>query len=670
MRNNGKKIEIQTSVRKKTKKFELLFEEISEALFLHDFDGSIIKANKSACECLGFTHEELSKMNIFTIGSTDLIHGYDDNFKRLVIEKRLRFETKHFTKNKKEIPVEVTSTIIIVDNKETILSSVRDISIRKNYENKLVEARKNAEDSEAELKAIFDNSPASIFLFDEQMHILRVNQKGLFQFQIKETDFQNKRLGDIINCINTKNRTIKCGSNGTCSTCKLNNIFNNTVTTGKSYTKEEVQIAIQVNGSVMEKTVLVSTSLLKRNGHSVLLATIDDVTKRKKLEQELILARDKAEESDRLKTAFIRNLSHEIRTPLNGILGFIDFFAEDNYQLPAERRMKFIEIIHKSGQRLINTVEQLVEISEMDSGILKLNEEPFYIKEVFDLFVMEQKQYFKNSKINFVYQIDPALKNQKIITDKLKLMQVAKHLLDNAFKFTSEGTVKLIIQNKNNNLTLSIEDTGIGIDSKFHQSIYNPFWQVENNTPHVYDGNGLGLTISKKLVASLGGELCIKSTLGKGSTFYFSLPGGIQVISTSVHLKPSNLENKSNLKGKTILIAEDELTNYLYLYAVLSNENCQLLHAFNGKEALDLVMQNPHIDLILMDLKMPVMDGFEATARIKEIRKNIPVIAQSAYVLNGEKERALETGCIDYLSKPLNKDELISVITQYLKYDE
>lgn len=670
MRDYRNKIEIQTSVGNKAKKFELLFEEISEALFLHDFEGSIIKANTSACKCLGFTPDELRKMNILTIGSTDLIQEYDDNFKRLVIEKRIRFETKHFTKNKKEIPVEVTSTIIIVGNKETILSSVRDLSISKNFENQLIEARKSAEDSEAELKSVFDNSPASIFLFDEQMHILRVNREGLFQFQIKETDFQNKRLGDIINCINTKNRTIKCGSNGACSTCKLNNIFNSTVNAGKSYTKEEVQIAIQGNDSVIEKTVLVSTSLLKRNGHSVFLATIDDVTKRKKMEQELILARDKAEESDRLKTAFIRNLSHEIRTPLNGILGFIDFFAEDKYQLPAEKRMKFIEIIHKSGQRLINTVDQLVEISEMDSGIMKLNVEPFYIKEVFDLFVMEQKQYFKNSKINFVYQIDPALKNQEIITDKLKLIQVAKHLLNNAFKFTSEGTVKLIIQNKNNNLTLSVEDTGIGIDSKFHQIIYNPFWQVENNIPQAYDGTGLGLTISKKLVTSLGGELCIKSALGIGSTFYFSLPGTIQIIPNSAHLNPNNFENKSNLKGKTILIAEDELLNYLYLEAILLNENCKLLHAFNGQEALNLVMQNPHIDLVLMDLKMPVMDGFEATARIKEIRKNIPIIAQSAYVLNGEEERALETGCNDYLSKPLNKDELISVISQYLKYDE
>lgn len=666
MENKGREKLAQNKGPNNSDNFEKLFDEISDSLFLHDFEGNILKVNKSACVCLGYTSEELCSMNIRDLASAGLLDSLDDKLTSLLKNKRVSFEAIHITKNGVEIPVAITSKIIGLDNRSLILSSAVDITFRKRFEDELIESRNHAEEKEAELKAIFNNSPASIFVFDENMRILRVNRKGLTKFHIKDTLLENQRLGDIINCVNTKNNTLKCGSSKPCSTCKLYDVFTRTVDEGESFTKEEVQISFKKNKKIIEKTVLVSTSLLKRNGKAAFLATIDDISRRKKMERELIKAKEKAEESEKLKTAFLNNLSHEIRTPLNGILGFIDFFADENYNFSAGQKQEFIEIMNKSGERLINTVNNLVEISKLDSGIMKLNKEKFNFSKVLEVFILEQRHRFENPNIEFIYEIDPDLENEEISTDKLKLLQALKNLIDNAFKFTFEGQVKLIIKRDDKDIHISVEDNGIGIAPEHHTAIFEPFWQVENNMERVFEGNGLGLSIAKKLINSLGSALNVKSDNGKGSVFSFVLPGMLEMKKKVNGFDSAGYENVSPLAGKTILIAEDEVVNYLYLEAVLSKLNCNLIHAFNGKEAVDIVTQNPNINLVLMDLKMPVMDGYEATSKIKSIRNNIPVIAQSAYVSNGENEKAIEAGCSDYLSKPINKKLLFDLILKHI----
>lgn len=663
MADNGEGMITQVTEKNSQKKFEILFEEMTEALFLHDFNGDIKKVNKKACEYLGITKEHLETMNIADFVSNDVINSFQDGLKKQIREKQYRYETNYVTSSNVEIPIEITSRPIKFGKTRMVLTGFRNISMQKHYENLLIESKKEAESNEDELKLIFDNSPSSIFLFDEKMNILRVNKKAITKFRINSLDIVGKRIEDIVSCVKTDCYTNGCGNY---NICKISNIFKQT-TQGENFLREEVQISIKEDDIVEEKTVLVSTSLLKRNGHSIYLATIDDITNRKKMELELLDAKEKAEESDKLKSAFIENLHHEIRTPLNGILGFIDFFADDSYSFSNQEKKELIDVMHKSGDRLIKTINDLLEISKLDSGILKINNESFNLKINLDNFINEQRLKFKNSELEFHYEIDSNFENKIIYTDRVKLFQALQNLLDNAFKFTSEGFVKLKVSVEDENLEIFIEDSGIGISPKYHDLIFKPFWQVNKDPDLYFEGNGLGLAVSKKIVNSIGGELFVKSDLGKGSIFSIKLPKTFILNIKTLDTKTKKSGVEKTLEGKTILICEDEISHYIYLKTVLLNEKCRVIHASNGIEALEIFKANTTIDLVLMDLIMPGMNGLEATAKIKEIRRNIPIIAQSAQVIESEMQRAKKAGCIDYLIKPINKNLLIASITKHLR---
>jgi CheY-like chemotaxis protein len=262
----------------------------------------------------------------------------------------------------------------------------------------------------------------------------------------------------------------------------------------------------------------------------------------------------------------------------------------------------------------------------------------------------------------FEFYIDPPLENMVVVTDKIKLLNILKNLLDNAFKFTSAGKIRLSVTIQRDELVFAVEDTGIGIDLKYKEFIYKPFRQTETGLNRKYEGNGLGLTIAQKLVDILGGKIWFESEIGMGTVFHFSVPLKIAA--------DQNLPELNNyeeiLSGKKILIAEDDIANFLFFDAVLSNKGCKVVHAVNGKSAVEIFAHDPTFDIIIMDIKMPVMDGLEATYKIKAIRNDIPIVAYSAYVLNEEKQRALEAGCIDFLAKPAGKEQILKVIEKHI----
>ncbi|MEN3325155.1 ATP-binding protein [Mariniflexile soesokkakense] len=661
MMDNEYGIVSQMGIEKATKKFEVLFEEMPEAFFLHNFRGNIKKANKKACEFFELTKENLETMNVTSFISNDVIDSFKSGLKNQIDEKQFRLETSYNSKKNTKVPVEITSRIIKLGKAGMILTGFRDITVRKHYENLLIEAKIQAECNENELKLIFDNSPSSIFIFDEKLNILRMNNKAVEKFKINSSEIGNLNIGELINFIISGCNSFHYNGNNASS---LLNIFLET-TKGIKFTKEEVQVSIKTDNLLIDKTFQVSTSLLNNNNHSVYLATIDDVTKRKKIEQDLLSAKEKAEESDRLKSAFIQNLHHEIRTPLNGILGFIDFFADDSYNFTIEEKRELIEVMHKSGDRLLKTINDLLEISKLESGIQKVNNEIFDLKTHLGHFIQEHQIKFHKSEIEFIYEIDSSLEKKMINTDKSKLFQTIQNFLDNAFKFTHKGIINLKFCAENDSLIIYVEDSGIGVAPEFHDLIFKPFWQVHKDLDRYYEGNGLGLAVSKKTVCTLGGELFMKSELGKGSTFIIKLPKA--VVFREQQVSSNTITNKEvSLEGKTILICEDDKFNHIYLEAVLIREKCKLIHASNGIEAVELFKMNPAIDIVLMDLKIPEMNGFKASSRIKEIRSNIPIIAQSAFALDNDKQRAFKAGCIDYLTKPINSDLLIATITKYL----
>jgi PAS domain S-box-containing protein len=394
-----------------------------------------------------------------------------------------------------------------------------------------------------------------------------------------------------------------------------------------------------------------------------LLGAMFDIDDKKKSEYELIRAKDKAEESDRLKTAFLQNMSHEIRTPMNGIIGFINLLAETD--ISEEEKKQYIDVVNKSAQRLLNTINDIVEISKIEAGVMEIKISEVKIDDLMN-FQLNFFRVISNEKgLNLNYYPAKELKNRIIETDKHRFDGIMTNLLYNAIKFTKKGSIEFGNYIQNNEFVTYVKDTGIGIPKDKVEKIFERFIQADINTTRPYEGSGLGLTISKAYIEALGGRIWVETEIDKGSTFYFALP-----LNETKEIMEDNLMNQQKLKDNSetkrlMLIAEDEDLNYLLMTKMLKNEGFEFLHAENGEECVSLLRQNPEVEMILMDIKMPVLNGLDATAEIRKFNQEIPIIAQTAHALSGEREKVLMAGCTDYITKPISRNDLIDKIRKY-----
>lgn len=380
-----------------------------------------------------------------------------------------------------------------------------------------------------------------------------------------------------------------------------------------------------------------------------------------KINTELVISKNKAEEADKLKSAFLANMSHEIRTPLNAILGFSGLLK--NPKLSQEKTESFVEIIESSGQQLLAIINDILDISRIEAGQISISMGPVNVSEVlFELFQQFERQAeLKNIKLNL--KNDLGKRNLEVDTDEIRLRQIITNLLSNAIKFTHEGSVEFGIQIKENFVEFYVRDTGIGISAQDRAVIFEPFRQAENSNSRMYGGNGLGLSISKALVEKLGGTLSVRSEVGMGSTFSFTIPFNNSIPQEEQIHEPA-AENKWD--NHIILIAEDECFNYLFLEEILTPTGVKIIHARDGKEAVELVKQYPQISLVLMDIKMPVMDGYTATRLIKALQPQLPVIAQTAYAMSEDKEKTRDAGFDNFIAKPIVQDNFIKVLADYI----
>jgi CheY-like chemotaxis protein len=381
----------------------------------------------------------------------------------------------------------------------------------------------------------------------------------------------------------------------------------------------------------------------------------------------LIKAKEKAEESDRLKTAFLHNISHEIRTPMNAIAGFSGFLNDPD--LDTEKRAHFTNIIVQSCDQLLSIISDIVSIATIEAGQETITE-----KEV-DINVTLRQLYEQflsmAEKKNVCLNLAPYSTNDKniIISDEAKLTKVLINLIGNALKFTNEGSVNFgctVLETEDTPyIQFFVEDSGIGIPTEMHEEIFKRFRQVESTAARQFGGSGLGLSISKAYVELLGGKIWLNSESGKGSTFYFTIPYKKAKKNTFAEKTPENKSNKEIREHATLLIAEDEDSNFMLLEELLSDLNINIIRATNGLEAV-VICKNKHIDLVLMDIKMPVMDGYEATKQIRELMPDLPIIAQTAYRTDADKNKALACGCNSFISKPIKPELFISIIKDYL----
>ena len=381
------------------------------------------------------------------------------------------------------------------------------------------------------------------------------------------------------------------------------------------------------------------------------------------INDELVRAKEKAVESDRLKSSFLANMSHEIRTPMNAILGFSDLLKSNKFS--DERKERFVEIINSKSRQLLQIITDIIDISKIEAGQIKISNKNFSINDLLRDLEISYRSIQKHEKkpIKLIIKLKLTDANSWIYADKLRIDQILNNFLSNAFKFTEKGEIELGYQIKEDKtIVFYVRDTGIGISNDEMKIIFDRFRQVSSSYDRIYGGTGLGLSISRGLAGKLGGSIWVESEVNKGSTFYLRIPYTKGEKSQKLSKKTSVLYNWEN---KAILIAEDEDDNYSFLKMLLRPTRAKIVRAVNGLEAVEMG-KDPDINLVLMDIKLPELDGLEATKIIKKNRKTLPIIAQTAYAMSSDEEGCLQAGCDAYIAKPIKIDAFLKLIDQFL----
>ncbi len=613
-----------------------------EAIIATNENQIIILFNKGAERIFGYIAAEVigKQLDILLPPSIVEIHrNHVSNFHKSDEMQRQINERTEISGQRKDgsiFPCEASISKTIYEGITIFATILRDITERKLAEEALI-------DSEIRYRRLFESAKDGILILNaESGLIVDVNPFLVQLLGYSKEQFIEKEIweiGFLKDIIANKEKFIELQQ--------------------KEYVRYE-NLPLETENGLKINVEFVSNVYLVNN-LKVIQCNIRDITERKLIEIELIRAKEHAEESDNLKTAFLQNMSHEIRTPLNGIIGFSELLNDEF--ISKVDTMRFTSIIKQSGKRLIEIVNNVLDISKIQTGQLEIHKKNILIHLVLeDLFIFFSPiANVRNIKLNCNFEND---KTTVIFSDEAKLYQILSNLINNALKFTKSGSIDFGFINKNNAVEFYVKDTGIGISKELYEKVFLRFVQAEMSQTRSFEGAGLGLAICKGLVELLGGKIWVESQLNKGTTFYFTLPCIAVDIKEKNYLKSEKIPLKK-MHGK-ILIVEDDMVSFEYLNIILSKFDITVVHAVNGEQAVEFVKNFHDIDLVLMDIRMPKMNGIEATKQIKKIRPDLPIIAQTAYAFSNEKQDILAVGCDEYISKPMESSKLKLLINKYL----
>ncbi|NOZ48223.1 MAG: PAS domain S-box protein [Chlorobi bacterium] len=635
--------EAENKLKLSEEKYRLLIDHAVDGIFIGDYSGKFQIVNESAAQITGYSKEELLTMKMADLFDKNQLNEKPLRFDLVLEGQSVTMQRKIVKKDGSKLEIEMKSKKL----KNGLLQAImRDISVYN-------ETLRNLRNSEENFRLLFENSPLGIFTATKDGTIINLNESlldvlGSPSIEATKTIniltfpplVENGFANDFLNCIKSR-KIIKKEYLYTSKWGKTNYLWEHLV------------------------------PLIENDDVKLVYVIVENTTQRKNIELELIKAKEKAEESDKLKSSFLANMSHEIRTPMNAIVGFSDLI--NNEIISGDEQKKYTEIIKYNSNQLLQIINDILDISKIEVGQLKIVKKACNINDLFDklynVFIEETKHKEKLKIIK-----NKTLSNEECViqTDELRLWQVLTNLINNAIKFTENGYVEFgyYIQDEEykHNLVFYVKDTGIGISKKNIKNIFNVFHRADQATNKIYGGTGLGLSICKGITKLLGGKIWVESNVSSGSVFYFTLPYEIQKRENKME-KNNSEERKSkdfNWQGKSILVVEDNMPNFIFIKELLKRTEAKIIHAEAGDEAVDIATNN-YLDMVLMDIRLPEMDGYEATRKIKLIKPDLPIIAQTAYAMADDRIKCFEAGCNGYFSKPINRTELLQMIDTYFK---
>jgi PAS domain S-box-containing protein len=750
-------------------KYRQLLDFASDSFFQGNHKGDFIMVNNTASEFTGYTKEELLKMNMKDLFSSDILNEKPLRYDLLQQGLTLKVERQIKKKNGQHVFVEMSSKIM---PDGTYQSFIRDITDRKTIENELRESEAKYREAYTFQEALFNAIPDVLGIQDSKHNVIRYNAAGYALVNKTPEDIVNYKCYELIgretpceDCATIQTFTTKQPSsvekyidemdryfdirsypifdnNGEIKfiiehlrdiskqkraeallmeseelyrsvlsnisfvsfILDSNGVFKLSEGTGlnklglkpgqviglsvfdvyrnypvilsaakEAIAGKESRIVVDVLGVTFDT---VFTPVFDENGKvQKVIGLANDITEsilaQKAIEQknneilvqneELKKAKAKAEESDRLKSAFLANMSHEIRTPMNAICWFSKLLLNVNSD---EKKNSYVDIINKNGQQLLSIINDIIDISKIESGQVTVSTNKFSVNSMLDEVYSTFFSSASTKNLGFIIKKGLSTSNDIIVSDEIKLKQILNNLVFNAVKFTSQGGIEIGYTPIEGHLEFFVKDSGIGIPDSASELIFERFRQVENATIDSRKGVGLGLPISKAYVELLGGKIWCTSEHGKGTTFFFTILHN--PVSIQLPKKEKFLATNSRIDNKNILVVEDDYAGYQFLKHILQDKGASVIWAANGYKALDLCRDTLKIDLILMDIKLPGIDGLTTTREIRTFLPDVPIIAQTAFAFASDREKALASGCNDYISKPIDVDVLIKMLVKYL----